>query len=94
MTDAFPGESLTRIESGAVTGKEFDKVVMLLDDSFYYDEKRFLRNTESASGKESARIMNLFHGLSRARQRMALVIVNNMTLMDRVYEILQTDRNS
>lgn len=94
MTDAFPGESLTRIESGAVTGKEFDKVVMLLDDSFYYDEKRFLRNTESASGKESARIMNLFHGLSRARHRIALVIVNNMPLMDRVYEILQTDRNS
>ncbi|MBP1584878.1 MAG: ATP-binding protein [Lachnospiraceae bacterium] len=92
MEDTFPGESLTRIESGAVTGKEFDKVVMLLDDSFYYDEKRFLRNTESGSGKEAARIMNLFHGLSRAKHRIALVIVNNMTLMDSIYGILQTDR--
>ena len=90
MTDDFPGESLTRIESGAVTGKEFDKVVMLLDDSFYYDEKRFLRNSDSDTGENAARIMNLFHGLSRAKHRIALVIEGNMELMNMIYGILQT----
>ena len=88
MTDDFPGESLTRIESQAVTGKEFDKVVMLLDDTFYYDEKRYLRNRES--GENAARIMNLFHGLSRAKHSIALVIEDNIDLMSTIYSVLQT----
>ena len=87
--ESFPGEALTRIESASVTGKEFDKVVMLLDDSFYYDEKRFLRNTESEAGGETSRIMNLFHGLSRAKKNIALVIMGNMKLMEQIYTILQ-----
>lgn len=87
--ESFPGEALTRIESASVTGKEFDKVVMLLDDSFYYDEKRFLRNTESEAGGETSRIMNLFHGLSRAKKNIALVIMGNMKLMEQIYHILQ-----
>ncbi len=87
--ESFPGEALTRIESGSVTGKEFDKVLMLVDDSFYYDEERFLRNTESESGSETFRIMNLFHGLSRAKKKIALVVMGNIKLMEQVYRILQ-----
>ncbi len=87
--ESFPGEALTRIESASVTGKEFDKVLMLLDDSFYYDEERFLRNTESENGGETSRIMNLFHGLSRAKKQIALVIMGNVKLMQQVYNILQ-----
>ncbi len=87
--ESFPGEALTRIESESVTGKEFDKVVMLLDPSFYYDEKKFLRNTESEKGVETARIMNLFHGLSRAKKKIALVIAGNLKLMEQIYHILQ-----
>ncbi len=89
ITPEFPGEALTRIESGSVTGKEFDKVVMLLDETFYYDEKRYLRNRESDTIGETARIMNLFHGLSRAKDRIALVIMGNMKLLDHIYYILQ-----
>ncbi|MBO7096480.1 MAG: hypothetical protein J6V94_05925 [Lachnospiraceae bacterium] len=88
-TESFPGEALTRIESESVTGKEFDKVVMLLDDSFYYDEKGFLRNKESETQAETARIMNLFHGLSRAKKKIALVIEGNIKLTEQIYTILQ-----
>ena len=87
--ESFPGEAMTRIESESVTGKEFDKVVMLLDDSFYYDKDRFLRNKESDSASETFRIMNLFHGLSRAKKKIALVIMGNTKLMEQVYHILQ-----
>lgn len=87
--ESFPGEALTRIESESVTGKEFDKVLMLLDDSFYYDEDRFLRNKESDTASETFRIMNLFHGLSRAKKKIALVIMGNTKLMEQVYHILQ-----
>jgi hypothetical protein len=62
---------------------------MLLDDSFYYDEERFLRNRESENGGVTLRIMNLFHGLSRAKKKIALVIMGNMKLMEQVYHILQ-----
>ena len=87
--ESFPGEALTRIESASVTGKEFDKVLMLLDDSFYYDEERFLRNRESENGSVTSKIMNLFHGLSRAKKKIALVIMGNIKLMEQVYHILQ-----
>ncbi|MCR5739209.1 MAG: ATP-binding protein [Lachnospiraceae bacterium] len=87
--ETFPGEALTRIESGNVTGKEFEKVVMILDESFYYDEHGFLRNRESDLGGNTVRIMNLFHGLSRAGKKIALVIEGNMELLERIYHILQ-----
>lgn len=85
----FPPSALTSAECGSVTGKEYDKVVMLLDDSFYYDDDRFLRNRESDTGSGSSRIMNLFHGLSRAKDNIALVIISNKQLLDRIYYILQ-----
>lgn len=87
--ESFHGEADLRIESGSVTGKEFDKVVMVMDGSFYYDEKWFLRNRESDSESEVSRIMNLFHGLSRAKKNIALVISGNMKLMEQICMLLQ-----
>jgi hypothetical protein len=87
--ESFPGEAMTRIESGMVTGKEFDDVVMIIDESFYYDGKRFLRNRESETNPEPSRIMNLFHGLSRAKKRIAIVISGNMEIMEQIYSVLQ-----
>ena len=87
--ESFPGEAMMRLESSMVTGKEFDKVVMLIDDSFYYDENGYLRNTESSQTSETSKIMNLFHGLSRAKKNISLVIKGNMDLMERIYLILQ-----
>ncbi|MCR5503501.1 MAG: ATP-binding protein [Lachnospiraceae bacterium] len=75
--------------SGSVTGREFDKVVMLLDDSFYYDEEGFLRSRGSATDGERNRIMELFHGLSRAKEKIALVIRGNLKLTEQIYMILQ-----
>ncbi|MCR5478108.1 MAG: ATP-binding protein [Lachnospiraceae bacterium] len=75
--------------SGPVPSTEFNRVVMLLDESFYYDGKGFLRNRESDAGGETERIMNLFHGLSRAKERIALVIRGNLKLTEQIYCILQ-----
>ena len=43
-------------------------------------------NLDSKTGEQ---IMNLFHGLSRAKKKIALVIMGNMKLMEQVYYILQ-----
>lgn len=88
-TEDFPGEAYTRIESNSVTGKEFDKVVMTVDGSFYYDGQGFLRNRESDWEAEPLRIMNLFQGLSRAKEKIAIVVNGNLKLMEDIYRVLQ-----
>ena len=63
--------------------KEYEKVLMLLDESFYYDEKGWLRS------EVPGRVRNVFHGLSRARKEMALLVVGNEELFARILQILQ-----
>ncbi len=87
LLDTFEKDGYVYIH-GSVTGREFDRVVMLLDDSYYYDEKHFLRN-RSPEGAVNSRIMDLFHGLSRAKEKIALVIKGNMDLLEEIYTILQ-----
>ncbi|MCR4763904.1 MAG: ATP-binding protein, partial [Lachnospiraceae bacterium] len=82
-------DAASSTEAGLVTGKEYDKVVMMLDDTFYYDANGFLRNQESDTAGPVGRIMNLFHGLSRAKERIALVILKNEKLLEQIYRILQ-----
>ncbi len=73
------------IEVQDATCKEFDKIVMLLDDSFTYDEAGYLR---SAAGKDRI-VRNLFHGLSRAKQQITLVVRDNKYVFDVLLYILQ-----
>ncbi len=71
------------IEAREAACKEYEKVLMLLDESFYYDEKSFLRSSQEG------RVRNVFHGLSRARKEMALVIRDNPSLFSAILRILQ-----
>ena len=74
--------------------REFDQVVMIIDKDFYYDDLHYLRDRRT-SGKEknllrrSSRVSNLFHGLSRAKRRIALIIEDNPSVFDVVLRILQ-----
>ena len=65
------------------TCKEYNKVLMVIDESFNYDKEGFLR-----SEKEDC-VRNIFHGLSRAKESVALIIKNNPYMMDMVLSILQ-----
>ncbi len=75
-----------RIEVNEATCKEFDKIVMLVDDTFFYDEEGYLR---SKNGGNDRRVRNLFHGLSRAKERIAIVVRNNRRVFDVLLYILQ-----
>lgn len=70
-----------------VARKEFDRVVMVLDDGFWYDESAYLR-----SGGEAVR--NLFHGLSRAKQKVALIVRGNKTVFETILGIVQGERGN
>lgn len=71
---------------------EFDKVVMLIDDSFQYDEEGYLRtilSKASAVNSEVSVVRNLFHGLNRAKTGIAIVVLDNEEVFERLLYILQ-----
>ena len=78
------------IETSDATCKEFDKVLMYIDESFTYNQDGYIVCTDK-SDKESDdfRIRNLFHGLSRAKNNIALVVKNNEEVINVLLAILQ-----
>ena len=71
--------------------KEFAAVVMLLDDSFFYDAQGYLCQKNTAAAHTAAvsddpvshsAVRNLFHGLSRAKERIAIVVSENLPVFD------------
>ena len=70
-----------------VIGREFDRVVMLMDSSFYYDEKGLLQGIPQAD--PDYLYPNLFYqGITRVREDLALVVVNAPELFDKIVTIL------
>ena len=67
-------------------GQEYDNVVMVLDDNFYYTDKGRLRAKEHPSGNYLFSKL-LYQGLSRAKLRLCLVIVDNPDLFKKVLGI-------
>jgi hypothetical protein len=68
-----------------VIGQEFDKVVAVIGESFYYDSNgKLMGDTESYYHPTKM----LFQILTRARKKLCLVIVNNETLLKKCLEII------
>lgn len=69
------------------TCKEFDKVLMIVDESYYYDEAGWLRYHEPDDKKFHVR--NLFHGLSRAKNRIGIIVYHNPSMIRAILELVQ-----
>jgi len=72
------------------TCKEYEKVVMMTGDGFYYDETGHLRCREEGE----QRVRNLFQGCNRAREEIALIIDQNEAFLEAVLSILQGERQT
>ena len=59
-----------------VIGLEFDNVLMVLDDTFYYDDSNVLRGVGHPN-PDYIYTKLLYQGLSRVREKLALVVVDN-----------------
>lgn len=71
-----------------VIGQEFDKVRMLMDNSFYYDENGILCGKQHPN--PDYLYPNLFYqGITRVREKIALIVVNAPLLMDRIASIIE-----
>ena len=79
------------IEVSEATCREFDRVVMLLDDSFTYDDKGYLRSVTSPDLIGNSVVRDLFHGLSRAKEKIAIVVRGNKPVFKQILTILQGD---
>lgn len=70
-----------------VIGQEFDKIVMLLDSSFYYDEEGRLQGIPHPN--PDYLYPNLFYqGVTRVREELALIIVKAPELFEKVASIV------
>ena len=64
-----------------------EKIVVLLDEQYYYDENGYLRSWCSTGGYSNVR--SLFHLLNQAKESLALVVRENMAVYEVLLEILQ-----
>lgn len=80
---AIAGDDVINIRQA--TSREFDKVIMMLDRSFYYDDNGYLRSTEPGDGK----IRHLYHGLNRAKKNIAVIVQGNESVFDTILALMQ-----
>ena len=71
-----------------VIGQEFDKVVMLMDNSFYYNEEGELQGVPHPN--PDYLYPNLFYqGVTRVREELAIIIVNTPELFEKITSIIK-----
>lgn len=85
-TFCYEGYGIAEEESAhAVIGQEFDKVVAIIDNSFGYDGGGML----IANNKYYSQRQMLYQILTRTRQRLYVIILNNEPMLKRCLEILR-----
>ncbi len=70
-----------------IIGREYDKVVMLIDSSFYYDENGYLKGVPEPDPDYI--YPNLFYqGITRVREKLALVVLDAPVLLRNILGII------
>lgn len=70
-----------------VIGQEFDNVIMLMDNSFYYDSNNLLQGVSHPN--PDYLYPNLFYqGITRVREKIALVVVDAPELFEKIASIV------
>lgn len=70
-----------------VIGQEFNNVLMLIDSTFYYDKSGWLV-ASTHPNPDYLYSQLLFQGVTRAREKIAIIIVDNIPVFDKVLQIL------
>ena len=85
-TFCYEGYGTAEEESAhAVIGQEFDKVVAIIDNSFRYDgDGKLIANNSYYSQRQM-----LYQILTRTRQKLYVIILNNEPMLKRCLEILK-----
>ena len=62
-------------------GKTMDRLAVLLDEKYYYDENRYLRSQDHT-------VRTLFYRLNGAKEKLMIVVKENAPVYERVLELL------
>lgn len=76
-----------KVEVGIAGRMEYNKVVMLVDSHFSYEMESGLLS-DFGEDKESP-VRKLFHGLSRAKSGLAIVVLDNENVFEVILSVLQ-----
>lgn len=82
--DRFGGD----INTHYVIGQEFDKVLMLMDDTFKYNSEDRLIAREHPN-PNYLYLQLLFQGLTRVRENLAIIVINDVELFKKILSIFQ-----
>ena len=85
-------KKITSVNASVGICKEFNKVVMLIDSSFLYDEDGYLKAVSSPtemSDTNTSTVRNLFHGLNRAKNAVAIIVMQNEAVFSTLLSLLQ-----
>ena len=89
---SVPAGPFTEFEGGYdvthVIGQEFDRIVMLLDTSFYYDADGRLEGVPHADPDVLYPNL-LYQGITRVQEKLALIVLENAALFDAISGILE-----
>lgn len=85
-TDSARVSEQLEIDAKLATCKEFERVVMVIDETFYYDEEGYLRQKREQG--EASGVRRLFHGMSRAKNKLTLIVVGNEIVFETILETL------
>lgn len=88
--DSVSGEKENILNSHTVIGQEFDNVVMVIDDNFYYNKKGELQGV-AHPGSDHLYLKMFYQNVTRAREKLCIVVVNNMDVFGRVVDMLNTE---
>ena len=72
------------LSADEIVGLEFDCVLVILDDRFYYDEDMNLRAGGPASGEA---ISLLYEGISRTREKLCILVYSNGRLFSDILSL-------
>ncbi len=70
-------------DANSVAGQEFDNIIMMIDNTFFYDKSGRLKGVPH--DRDNLIYPNLFYqGITRVREKLALVVVNNPKLFNKI----------
>lgn len=82
-------EEINEYNAHKVIGREFENVVMILDENFYYDEKGVLRARKHPN-PDYLYDQLLYQGITRTREKLCLIVVSNITLFRHITEMIRS----
>lgn len=88
-------EIIPSIGAMEATCKEYEKVAMKIDGGFYYDGSGYLRcdGMDENGRPYHGRVRKLFHGLSRAKESIAVIVESNPEVFRALLSMLQPEKD-